>query len=203
MANCKVQSFNARRAIIFEWKLTKIGWVILNRSDPHIHNEFQFSERYGNVSCSATLADGANSVRMKFNTYSHLIERWDTNIVPMTDEQEDRAWELACDMADLPWGWIDNRCMYNVNLHNAKQCIYKGKNAIPYDIKGQICHILPLGIWKPSKGKTWCTLTVNRILCEARPDWHKFLANHPKLEVDELKPTQLDFMLRYWLRKVA
>ena len=197
MADCKIRSFNAKRAMVFLWKLTLIGWVILRRSKPHIHNEFQFSERYNNVSVSATLADGANSVRLKFNGYSHKAERWDTNVVPMTDEQEDLAWKEACRLAGLPIDWLtlDKLCQ--------GEKYYAGKTAVKYDKVGQICHILPWTVWKPSKGKTWCTKTVNLVTCAGRPDWERFLREHPKIKFNELMPDQLHYMSEYYFRKVA
>ena len=144
--NCKIRSYNAVRAEIFGKKLTFVQRIILLRSQPHTHTEYQFSERYGGVSVSATLEDGARCVRGKKIAYSHLRERWDTVIVPMTDEQEDMAWAEA------------NRLL-----------------GMPYDLIGQLCHTTKFNIWKPSKKKIWCSKTVGRLVYAGRPEFKEFL----------------------------
>ncbi len=192
--DCKIRSFNYIRAKLFGHKSTIIGELIARRSRPHIHNEFVFSERYKCVSCSATLADKANSVRFKFIQYSHEAERWDTDIVPMTDEQEDRAWAEACRMADLPLDWLDTV------WPDDEAC--KGHNAIPYDKVGQLCHVLPFRIWIPSKDKTWCTKTVAQCVYAGRPDFKTFLQEHG-LWIEELKPDELKYMSEYYFRQTV
>ncbi len=169
MSDCKIQSHNAVRARIFGKKLTMVQWLILRRSWPHDHDEFQFSDRYDKISFSATLQDDNKGARFKDIKYSHVRERWDTVIVPMTDEQEDRAYREA-----------------------------RSLEGMLYDLIGQLSHLTPLKIWKPSKKKIWCSKAVGRLLYAARPDFFVFL-NKFNLP-NELRPDQLDMMARYYFK---
>ena len=144
--DCKIRSFNAVRAEIFGVKPTFSQRIILLRSQPHVHTEFQFSERYDNISFSATMMEGSNCARFKYIKYTHEKEQWDTVIVPMTDEQEDWAYRMALALA-----------------------------GVPYDLMGQLAHITKFKIWQPSKKKIWCTKAVGRLVYVARPDFKVFL----------------------------
>jgi hypothetical protein len=93
--NCRLRFYNAVRAEKFGKKLDAVDTLILRRSRPHVHCEFEFSERYGNISFSATLQDGSHGCRFKPIDYNEHPERWDTLWLPMTDEQEDRAYARA------------------------------------------------------------------------------------------------------------
>ena len=146
MADCKIRSFNAVRAEIFGVKPTFPQRIILLRSQPHVHTEFQFSERNNNRSFSSTLQDGAKGTRFKDIKYSHEKEWWDTVIVPMTDNEEDRAYREALRMIGMS-----------------------------YDLKGQLAHVTGFKIWRPSKKKIWCTKAVGRLVYVARPDFKNFL----------------------------
>ena len=146
MADCKIRSFNAVRAEIFGIKPTLPQRIILLRSQPHVHTEFQFSERYDNISFSATMMEGSNCARFKDIEYSQEKERWDTVIVPMTDGQEDIAYHEAVLLKDTP-----------------------------YDLIGQLAHVTKFKIWRPSKKKIWCTKAVGRLVYAARPDFKLFL----------------------------
>lgn len=160
MADCTIQSYNAVRAKIFGKKLTPTQWLILWRSTPHTHNEFQFSKRYDNISHSATLMEGSNGARFKMIDYSHAAERWDTVVVPMTDEGEDRAYDRAVQLT----GTL-------------------------YDTIGQLSHISGLKIWRPSKKKIWCTKDVGELVYIARPDfylWLRKLVDTTELRPDQL-----------------
>jgi hypothetical protein len=70
-------------------------WLILKFSWPDTHCEFQFSAKYSNVSFSSTLRDGAKGCRFKQIDYTANPERWNTLIVPLTDEQEVAAFAKA------------------------------------------------------------------------------------------------------------
>ena len=94
MNNCYIKSYNLVRAAMFGKKPTFVQWLISQRSTPHVHDEFQFSARHDNISFSATMMYDAKCARFKQITYSHP-ERWDTVIVPMTDDEEDLAWAEA------------------------------------------------------------------------------------------------------------
>ena len=187
-------SFNYKRARIFGYKMTLTGEMIGKRSTPHIHNEIQYSGRYEYVSCSATMAEGADSVRFIFNEYSHEAERWDKVRLPYTDEQEDSAWAESCRMACLPINWLEYKDKYLVN-----GLFYRGENAIPYDKIGQLCHLSQGQIWKPSKDKTWCTKAVASAMYEAEPEFKELIWAF--LTPDELRPDQLHYMAGYFYGK--
>lgn len=167
MAACEMQSYNAVRAAIFGKKPTTIQWIILKRSMLHTHTEFRFSERYNRVSFSSTLQEDSNGSRFKDINYSHQKERWDKTIIPITDEEEDLAYLQAK--------------------------VDEGKL---YDLKGQLCHLFKMRLWKPSKKKLWCTKQVARLIYRARPIFFKFLSEFNLTE--ELRPDQLDMMARYY-----
>lgn len=149
--DCKIQSFNAYRAEKFGYKLSGIDRLIMRRSFLHTHTEIQFSERYGNISFSATMADGAKCCRFKDINYTKHPERWDTIIIPLTDNEED--------------------------LIYAKAKAIEGK---PYDLIGLLSFISDDLNWiKPSESGYWCSEAVSvamravkRIdnLFEQRPD---------------------------------
>ncbi len=145
---CKIRSYNAIRAKIFGKDLTMTQRIILVRSKPHTHNEFQFSKRYNNISFSATKAEGANCARFKNIKYSNEDKWWDTIMVFMTDEQEDKAYREAEEL-----------------------------EGTLYDLLGQLSHVTGLKIWRPSKKKIWCTKTVGRLLYVSVPMFQVFLNN--------------------------
>ncbi len=74
----------------FGYKMTPTDIVTLHRSDPLVHTEFQFSERYDRISQSSTMSGDDDGCRFKQIGYSHP-EWWTNLILPMSDEQEDRA----------------------------------------------------------------------------------------------------------------
>ncbi len=194
--NCNIQSYNYIRAEIFGKKPTKINRIISMRSKPQVHNEFHFSERYANVSCSATTADGTKCFRFKFIGYSHLRERWDTVVVPFMELDEDVSWRRACKMADLPFDWLERKkelVRYNKPTWNA---VYYGKKAIPYDLIGQLSHATRFKIWKPNPKKTWCSKAVAHVIGAARPPFFVFLDLYKLTE--ELRPDQLNMMAWYY-----
>lgn len=144
--DCKIRSYNYVRAEIFGKKPTFVNRIIAIRSFPQTHTEFQFSERYEGRSFSATIQDEFKGARFKLIEYSHVRERWDTVIVPMTDREEDRAIKEAMSFAGMP-----------------------------YDLIGQLCHLSKRKIWEPSKKKIWCTKAVGRLVYAAKPEFLKFL----------------------------
>jgi len=143
---CKIRSWNAVRAELFDIKLTPVQKIILLRSRPHVHNEFQFSSRYNNISFSATRADGSNCARYAHIQYSHAAERWDTVEFLLTDEEEDRAKVRADEL-----------------------------EGTPYDLIGQLCHATKLKLWKPSSKKIWCTKATAELMYAAKPKFRTFI----------------------------
>jgi len=189
--NCEVKSFNLDRAILFGYKPTKTQRIIRLRSRPHVHSEFVYSSRYGGLSFSATMEDGCKCCRFKDIQYSHP-EYWDKIIIPMTDEQEDWAWGVACKMANVPFDWYCRNCT------TTSKCFY-GPDAIKYDFKGQICHVSKWNIIKPDPNKTWCSKAVNQLVCLDHKDFYILLKRLGI--VTELTPEELEYMARYYFRK--
>ena len=146
MADCIIKSRNAVRAEIFGLKLSLTSKMILWRSTPHDHTEFQFSERYGSESFSSTMQDAAKGTRFKDIKYTHQAERWDDVIVHMTDKEETKAYQEAIKMVGMK-----------------------------YDLVGQLAHVSKFKIWRPSKKKIWCTKAVGRVAYAGRPDFESFL----------------------------
>lgn len=142
MSAGKIRSYNYLRAEIFGKKPTQVNRLISIRSKPQVHTEWQFSSRYNNISFSATMQDDCKCARFKNIQYSHERERWDTVVVPMTDEEEDMAY-LQAEILE----------------------------GMPYDLFGLLCHLTKWRIWKPSKKKIWCSKAVGRVVCMARPDF--------------------------------
>jgi hypothetical protein len=168
--NCEIKSYNYVRAAMFRKKITPLQKLIGLRSTPYSHSEFRFSERYKRISFSATTMDGNNCARFKDIRYSHEAERWDTVIVPMTDEQEDYAYNMATAM-----------------------------NGMPYDIKGQLCHISKWNLWKPNPKKTWCSKAVYQLVAIGREDFRKTVAD--VISTAEIRPDQLHYLAEYYFRK--
>ncbi len=188
MADCKLMFYDARAAKLDGKKMTFIDWLILLRSDPYIHVEFVFSvERYGGISNSATLRDGCKCVRFKDIDLAKHPKRWKGVVIPMTDEEEDRAWKEACEMAGLPGNWRS----HPKSFMEGRICYYD-YDAIPYDIWGMPCHISKWNIWKPNPKKTWCSKAVARVLSKGK-EYSLSVALALKLHYlrAEIMPTQL------------
>ena len=137
-----IHSLNARRAAQFGYKLSVSDWMILRRSWMHTHNERQYSERYNNISFSATLKGGSKGCRFKDIKYSHP-ERWDTIKIPLTYTEEDKLY-----IADL-------------KLIGLKYDLF----AVSFGF------ITKYKIIKPNPNKRWCTRAVFEPLSEIRPDF--------------------------------
>lgn len=167
--NCRLRHWNARAAEKDGKKLTLTDRIIMLRS-ALTHSEFQFSERYGGVSFSSTLADGANGCRFKMIGYSHP-KRWKENVIPLTDEQEDRIWAKACRMADCG-GWRQTLLRMSYLMFDGE--IVQGPLHIKYDKAGLLTHatkkaktwwvnVIRFGVWgwtkiiKPDGKKVWCS----------------------------------------------
>ncbi len=189
--NIQLKSYNAVKAKKNGKSYTWLDRLIMLRSKPHTHSEVVFSERYGGISFSATSKDGCWCCRFKQIGYSHP-KRWDTVIIPCTDEEEDRAWKEACRMAGLPIDWQDAEGWY----WNEGNCYYDSDSAIKYDILGQVCHFTKWKIWMPTKGKIWCSRACNEIIIAGKKE-----KNVPLLlpRRAEIMPDELDeICTRYW-----
>jgi hypothetical protein len=104
MNNCKLRFYNAIRAEAYGKKLDPADVAVLLRSNPHTHVEFQFSERHNWVSFSATMRDGLDCCRFSDDIdYSVHCERWDTLILPLSDDAEDKAFVEAKRIEGQPY----------------------------------------------------------------------------------------------------
>ena len=186
------------------------------------HTELQFSERYGNVSFSATLADGCKCARFKMIGYSHP-ERWLTAVLEVTDEQEDAIFEKCCEMAamrpevakafclDPEKGWWDGDCC---TLYPHTKGLYYGPKALKYDTPQVVFgFISKLRIKKGDKRKVFCTESCFIALMEVWPELLRFKGElksfdgevcHPtkKLNPDELTPSMGDMIIRNAARRM-
>jgi len=165
--NCYLKHWNAREAKKDGKPLTLVDRIIMLRSDL-THTEWQFSERYGGVSWSFTLADGAKGCRFKMIKYNHP-KRWVTDEIPLTDEEEDKIWVEACRLADL--SVCTRSTVQYLALINE---IVQGPLHARYDLPGILTHatkkantrwltVLRWGLWwwtkfiKPDPEKMWCS----------------------------------------------
>ena len=133
--NCNVRFYDAKRAELFGKKLTLTDKLIFARSRPLVHVEFQFSERYAHISFSATMRDGLDGCRFKAIDYTVNPQRWATLVLPLTDEQEDKAYLKA-----------------------------KQIEKYPYDLFGLLSFISDLDVIKPDKYKYWCSEAVQELI---------------------------------------
>jgi hypothetical protein len=127
---CKIRSYNARQAELFGKEMDLIDRLVLVKSDPLTHTEFQFSERYGCISFSSTLQDGSKGCRFKDISYSHP-EYWNTQWEEYTNDEEDRAYARA-----------------------------KALEGKEYDLMGAITFSPNGNVLKNSTDKYWCTEAV-------------------------------------------
>lgn len=172
----------------------------------HDHTEKQLSERYGGISCSATMMDGCKCFRFKMIGYSHP-EFWDSVRLWVTDEQEDAMFAEACRMADLRGRkWLDGAIKYKGKIDNLR---YYGPNALKYDLMAvSFSFISKRTWWRPSKTKVFCTESVFILLLIAFPDiltFNDFVGKGGDYELkpDQLTPSLGDMIVRDYARKAA
>ncbi len=191
--DCTLEFYNGKIAKAEGKPLGVSGWLIRLRSWPFIHVEVIFSSRYGGISWSCTLRDGCKCCRFKLIDYTKHPERWEGVVVPFTDEEEDRAWEMACSMADLPDDWQDSELGDYPLWYLQDNGCYYGDDPIKYDILGMGCHIsVTRKWWKSNPDKTNCSKACNDLVLEAiieRPNVKDYAELF--LRQDEMKPTEL------------
>jgi len=93
MSNCYGMYYCAKQAILDGKEMTSIDKLI-HKFSYLTHVEFRFSERYHGISFSSTMQGDYHGCRFLDILYSHPL-RWVPQLLPMTDEQEDIAWEEA------------------------------------------------------------------------------------------------------------
>ena len=138
MADCILRSYDARNAKKFGKKMTDVQKIIMIVSDPLAHTEFEFSERHDSVSHSATMQGDFNGARFLNIDFTEHPERWISLLLPMTDEQEDRGYNMA-----------------------------KVLDGMPYDTVGVTSLATSWNIIKPNPNALWCSEDVAEIIKEA------------------------------------
>ena len=205
MAYIEVKSYDPIMAALYGKKPSKTDRLIGWRSDLS-HTELRFSERYGRISFSATMADKCRCARFKMIGYSHP-ERWRTVRFWVTDEQEDAMFAKACKMADCKW--LETAVVI-------EDVCYYGPNALKYDLLAvSFSFISKRTIWRPDKTKVFCTEAVFILLLIPFPDILSFkwplAAENPTVRItvertlksDQLTPSLGDKVARNYARKVA
>lgn len=195
----------------------KPSWVdrfISMRSDLS-HTEIQFSDRYGGISFSATMADDCKCARFKMIGYKHP-ERWLTTPLQVTDEQEDAIFKKCCEMADV--SSIHKLTVFGIqntffeDMDN-NRCFF-GPNALKYDLaQVSFGFISKLRIKRGDKMRVFCTEAVYIALMEVWPEILSFVPDSFKkdpvmkccvpyrLDPDELTPSTGDDIIRNHKRK--
>ncbi len=142
MSNCIYWSYDAVAAKDGGKNFSVTDIAIMRRSARLIHTEFQFSHNYfEGGSFSSTLRVGDKGCRFKTIDYTKHPERWIKIVLPMTDEQESRAFARA-----------------------------QRLEGMPYDLIGLASFASSLNIIKPHPDKYWCTEAVLE-LCKAAYRW--------------------------------
>lgn len=139
----------------------------------YTHTETQYSDRYGGISASATMADGCNCFRFKNIDYTKHPRRWKSVVISCTDEQEDLMFAEDCKMAD-----VDEHYMRSACFDPAPNRCYYGWRPMKYDKIGVIlCNISHRRIIGSSDKVLWCTesriktlLTAFLDLTDKKPD---------------------------------
>jgi hypothetical protein len=183
----------------------KTGWVdnLIKMRSEFTHTEIQFSERYGGISFSATMADSCRCARFKMIGYTHP-ERWLTTSLCVSDELEDAVWSKCCEMADLdPMFYELRRTMRRVI---AKDELFFNTNALKYDLaQVSLGFISKWRIKRGNKTKVFCTESCFIALMEAWPELLDFWSTIPKdglkrYRPDELTPLLGDMIIRNFAR---
>ena len=138
MSNCILRSYDARNAKKFGKDMTNVQKIIMIVSDPLAHTEFEFSHRYENISHSATMQGKYDGARFLDIDYTKHPERWISLVLPMTDEQEDRGYNMA-----------------------------RVLDGMPYDTVGVTSLATNWNIVKPNPDALWCSEDVAEIIKEA------------------------------------
>ena len=211
-------TWNKKMILLHGDKLTKTQKAIGLRSNG-LHVEWRFSDRYGRISWSCTLADGCGCCRFKMINYSHPYRQSRVR-VPVTAEQEALLFKEACRMAGLSVeqaiSWIKNpKGGWKVGNHTtifpAKECYY-GPNAIKYDKYGaSFSFITKWQIWKMHEADMICNEACANLGLKVWPDL--LIASHvpaydakddrpaKKYDPAKLTPDQFEYMVRHYFTK--
>ena len=193
----RIMTFNARRAMLFGYKPTKIDRLIMLRSIG-VHMQNQHTSRYNYLSFTSTLRHGANGCCFLDTKYSHK-DYWDVVYLPVTAEEEAKIWAEECVMADINPSYCNPDEMDNI-------CFY-GPNHIKYDLAGaSFSYWTKFDIWKPSKTKMVCNRAVTRAVLAGKPDAMDTVTQthrgreQGKADWASFTPSEADAMFRNYAR---
>ena len=160
----KLMTRNPKMAALYGKKPDAVDKMIMLRSEL-THTELQFSERYGNISFSATRQDGCKCARFKMIGYTHP-ERWQAVEFDVTEEQEDVIFRKCCEMADVNGTMAE----LMVDMPRYSTC-YCGPDALKYDTPAVLfSFITKWEIWRGHRSRVFCTEACFIALLEAFPD---------------------------------
>ena len=200
-----LRSYDPYMAELYGKKKSKLDKTINLRSYL-THSELEFSARYGGISASSTMRDGADGFRFKMIDYDKHKERWKNVYIPVTAEEEHIIWDKACRMAG-----IGHLCDFDEI--KSRRCInecYYGLNHVKYDKLGVgLAFLTRARIWKGHKDDMWCSEAVAVLLQEVWQDLLMFGTNKPlpwkvgetvlyksMLNPDDIQPSLLDSICR-------
>lgn len=151
------------------------------------HSEWEFSERYGHLSASATGRDACRCVRFKRIDYMKHPLRWFPVELNVPGAVEDSIFRQVCKDADTPYleeTMADISLTLDGDLQHIPNVgeIFYGNNAIPYDYRRVVtANILPARIIPGMPGAVWCSEYVYGLL--KMHDLGKF-----RLKADTVRP---------------
>ena len=152
-------SYNYKRARQNGAKFSPVGWLI-NLIDPNTHSEIRFSDAFKRVSFSCTNADKARCCRFKMIEYSHGMQYWDIDPLPVDYATELSRILEACRQADVTISQLEKW----LATAKAGDILY-GKNAIKYDQIGTaLSFVSRLNLIRSSKTKSRCCEAVARVI---------------------------------------
>jgi hypothetical protein len=218
----ELYTWNRKMILMHGDKLTPIQKAIGRRSNG-LHTEIRFSDRYGRISFSCTLADGANGCRFKMIGYSHPYRQSRVRI-PVTADQEARLFAKACEMADTAKTLeviTSQGKTFGEHISSGGLFSPYGPNAIKYDKwYATFGFISKWKIWGEHKDMMICNEAVANDMLEVWPDLlvvdedyfesKRIIGNTPpKFILDSfdhkdpatLTPDQFEYLVRHYFER--
>lgn len=216
----EIKTVNRKMKLLYGDKLTRTQKAIGHRSNG-LHVEIRWSDRYGRVSSSCTLAGGAGGYRYQMIGYSHGYQ-WSTIRIYVTAEQEARLWAKSCKMADLDIDFLSQRKVRREVI--SKNELFFGPNHIKYDRWGaSFSFISKLRIWRMHPENMICNEAVAEVLLVEWPDlldikkedgfitfemamdggqlWSGPNRVYPRLDPADLTPDQFEYLVEYYFER--
>jgi hypothetical protein len=206
----EIKTVNAKMKRMYDDEFTWTQKGIEKRSNG-LHVELRFSDRYGRISWSCTLADGVGGCRFKMIGYSHGY-RWSTVRIAVTAEQEARLFAKACEMADISSSrkseveWLDgterDELASRLYMEQVKpsEVVY-GPDHIKYDRWGaSFSFISKLRIWRMHPDDQICNESCANVLLT---EWPGLLdVNNGKtgkiINPETITPDAFEYLVRHY-----